>query len=201
MFVCADEREQPLAVLADARRDLAAGRQRLVEQHAPGVAVLVDEGEEGVQAAAQRVGRAVGMRDGGADDREHRVAGALHAREVEPLLVAEVRVEQGLRHAGVGRDVVHRDGPEAVRGEARVRDVEDLPLALGARQAGALGMCHGGMCRHSVSRLPRYKFICESDERVRSEGGRRTQYSCGRPPDPTAPPWRGGRDRASPRSD
>ena len=136
-----DEREQPLAVLGDARRQLAAGRQRLVEQHPPRVAVLVDEGEEGVQAAAQRLGRAAGAADGRADGREQPVAGALHAGDVELLLVAEISVEQRFRHADRGRDLVHRHGRVAARGEERMRGVEDLLHPVGAGEPGMWQRC------------------------------------------------------------
>ena len=47
--------------------------------------------------------------------------GRLHAGEEEPLLVAEVVVEQRLRDADRGRDLVHRHGRVAARGEQRVR--------------------------------------------------------------------------------
>ena len=52
-----DERRQPRAVLADPRRDLPATGQRLVVEHAPRVAVGVQEREERVDAGAQRLGR------------------------------------------------------------------------------------------------------------------------------------------------
>ena len=52
-----DERLHPRAVLGDALRDLAAAGQRLVVEHPPGLAVGVQEGEERVDAGAQRRGR------------------------------------------------------------------------------------------------------------------------------------------------
>ncbi len=143
-----DQRQQAVAVDADRAGQLAAGRQRLVEQHAPGVAVAVDEGEEGPQALAQRVGRAGRSRHGGADGGQHRLARVLHAGEVEPLLVAEVGVQQRLRDARRRGHLVHRDGAVAVLGEQPVRDLEHLQLALLARQPAAGRRC--GRLDHAV---------------------------------------------------
>ena len=69
-----DEVEDPPAVLGDPLGDLAAARQRLVEQHRPGGAVGVEEGEEGADAGAERLGGAVGGGDRLGDGRGQRVA-------------------------------------------------------------------------------------------------------------------------------
>ena len=132
-----DEVGDARAVFADAPRDAARGGERLVEQDAPGAAVAVDELEERVDARAQRLLRRRGLPDRVDDGGEQRVAGRLHAGEVEALLVAEVVVEQRLGDADRGRDLVHRDGGVAARGEQRVRGGERLLHAQLAREARA----------------------------------------------------------------
>ena len=72
-----------------------------------------------------------------------------------------------------GSAIVNTDPANSLN-SGNVRDVEDQPLALGPRQAGALGACIRRMRRHSMTRLPGYKFICQSHERLRSEGRRPT---------------------------
>ena len=136
------ERLHPRAVGVHARGDLAARGERLVVQQAPGLAVGVQEREEGVDAGAQRA-RGVRRRRHGRDDGlQQRLRGRLHAGQEELFLVAVVVVEQGFRDADRGRDLVHRDVGVAARREQRPRGLEHLPLALRARQPGP----HAGTC-------------------------------------------------------
>ena len=132
-----DEVQQSLAVLGDPPSDLAAAGQRLVEQHPPGVAVLVEEREERLDAATEHVRGSRGGGHGVGDGLQERVPGALHAGDVQLLLVAEVGVQQWLGDADLGRHVIHRHGRESPRGEAGVGGVQDLALALGPRQPAA----------------------------------------------------------------
>ncbi len=71
---------------------------------------------------------------------EQLLARALDVGDVEPLFRAEVGVEHGLGDPGQPRDVVHGRGVIAVLGEDLPRDVEDQPLALGARHAPRSGL-------------------------------------------------------------
>ncbi len=63
---------------------------------------------------------------------EERVARAFHAGDVEPLLVAEVVVEEGLGDPDLAGDVVHRHRGEAALGEELMGDRERLLHAVAA---------------------------------------------------------------------
>ena len=80
-------------------------RQGLVEEHRPGGAVGVEEGEEGAQAVVERVAGVGRIGDRLQDRRHEGVAGAFHAGDVEALLVAEVVVEERLGDTDGGGDL------------------------------------------------------------------------------------------------
>ena len=99
--------------------------------------------------AAKRVAGALAGADGLGDRRQQRVAGALHAGDVEALLVAEVVVEQRLGDADGSRDLLHRHRRIAALGEEIVRRRERLLHAVAAREAGT---CR--CCSHPCQRYP-----------------------------------------------
>ena len=127
----------------DARRLLAHARDRLddlgvggvAEQRAPGVAVLLDERQERVDAAAQallprRAGLGVGLQ---APEDLARVL--LDELGVELALAGEVLVDQRLRDARGLRDLVERGAVVAAAAEDLARGVEQLAAARLARRS------------------------------------------------------------------
>ena len=78
------------------------------------------------------------------------------------FLVAEVAVDGELGDAGLGRDLIHADAVEAVRGEHALGRVEDrgaLAQVLRAPRAGGLGV--GGLGRGRMAVMRRildYRF-------------------------------------------
>ncbi len=93
-------------------------------------------GEHLLQRQRERAEQRVGAVDAG-DRRAHalhaQVAVAPHHLDEEPLLRAEVVVQQAAGHAGLARDVVERRPGRAARADRRAHRVDD-PLGLLARE-------------------------------------------------------------------
>src|SRR5262249_27801121 len=128
----------------DERGDLRVGG--VAEQRAPRLAVLLDVGQEGVDAAAQPLlaGRAALGRPLEAPEDLGGVR--VEQRAVELALGVEVLVDQRLRDAGRVGDVVQRGAVVAAGGERRLGGGEDHRAALGGGHAATAGDGrHGGL--------------------------------------------------------
>ena len=138
---CRDQRGQPLALRRRARAStpLAGSVSSNSTRHARRSSSTKAK-NAWTPARSASAGEPVGA-TAASDGLDERVGRRRHAREEELLLVAEVRVEQRLRDADRGRDLVHRDRGEAARGEQRAGGVERLALALGAREPRAHAAC------------------------------------------------------------
>ena len=136
---------------ADALHQLAVGRL-----------VLLDPGEEGVEAAGQRLERRqVRIRLGPARD----LLGALlKRRDEEVLLAREVVVEQRLGDAGLARDASHRELAVRVRREQLGAQVEQLAAALVDLHAGVGGSSHRGGA-YAASAGHRRRIVCNGKGR------------------------------------
>ena len=106
----------------------------VAEQHPPGVGVLGDVGDPDLEHRAQALLHRPGRRDGGGERREV-VAVALEQREVEGALVGEVAVEDRLRDADRGGDVVEPRAVVAPDAEEEPRGIQDQRAPL-VREVG-----------------------------------------------------------------
>src|SRR5262249_29769107 len=96
------------------------------------------------------------------------VARLLHAGDVEPLLVAEVVVEQRLRHPDLRRDLVHRHVRVAALGEQPVGDPQGLLHPLAPRHP------RSDRCIHRCTRYPTINLYGRNvtrSHRSRASGG------------------------------
>ena len=128
-----DQAQELRAVAVADRAHLGVGAEAGEVERAEAVGRLVDEREVGVERAAQALGRR--QRGVGLGEREQLVGLGADRREVEAALASEVVVEQPLRDAGGGRDVVDRQLVVGVLGEQLAADREQL--ARGRSAAGA----------------------------------------------------------------
>jgi hypothetical protein len=117
----------------------------VAKQHPPGVATLLHEREECLEAGGQALHSRLHL------DTDECTGHALAELprvprdqvRVELLLGGEVLVDQGLRDARLACDVVDRGGVVAVLRERAEGCVEDAGPALLGCQAASCGCCHG----------------------------------------------------------
>ena len=119
-----DQAQELRAVAVADRAHLGVGAEAGEVERAEAVGRLVDEREVGVERAAQALGgrqRRVGL-----GEREQLVRLGADRREVEAALALEVVVEEALRDARGGGDVVDRELVVGVPGEQLATDREQL---------------------------------------------------------------------------
>ena len=106
--------------------------------------MVLDVGEEGERGALDALAR----RAGGdrLDDAPHHVVHlAVDDDGVEPLLAAEVLVDDGLGDLGAVGDLLHRGALVAALGEHGAADVDELGAPLGAGEpSGPATAVHAG---------------------------------------------------------
>jgi hypothetical protein len=111
----------------------------IAEERPPSLAVLLDEGEEGVDTAAQALLARRARRGAGLQPLEDLLHVGVEERGVELALGGEVLVDEGLRDARRLGDVLEGGAVVAATGEDLLRGRQDRLAAQRSRHASARG--------------------------------------------------------------
>ena len=137
-----DDARRPGLDAGDERRDLGVGR--VAEQRPPGLAALLDEAQERVDAVAQALLPRLAACGGRLEAAEDLGRLRVEERAVQLALGVEVLVDQRLRDARRVRDVVQRGAVVAAARERLLRGDEDDLAPLGGGHATTAGGRHDG---------------------------------------------------------
>ncbi len=129
-----------------AERASRVGGRRIAHEHLEAFGILLDVGEQRQRRAFHDLSRMVG--GGGQRGRQglgQRPHLAIDHHGVQPLLAAEVLVDNRFGHLGARRDLLHADRLEPLGCKERTSDADKLFAPLQRRHTRGIGHVH--QCR------------------------------------------------------